>query len=45
MFYYYKRKAMQNIPDGGVVNGVRNISLNSYVFPLPDSEISQRTDN
>lgn len=43
-FFYYKRHGMQNIPDGTQVNGVRNIDLESYVFPLPDSEISQRAE-
>lgn len=42
MFFYYKRKAMLNIPNGGEVNSSMNIALDSYVFPLPDSETSQR---
>lgn len=45
MFFYYKRKMMQNIPDGGHVSNNRNMALKDYVFPLPDSEISQRAEN
>ncbi len=33
-----------HIPDGGTVNSIKNISLDSYVFPLPDSETSQRAE-
>ena len=44
LFFYYKRQALQNIPDGGTVSSVKNISLDSYVFPLPDSETSQRAE-
>lgn len=44
MFFYYKRKAMQNIPDGGLAEGTRNMALKNYVFPLPDSETSQRPE-
>ncbi|MCC8173685.1 MAG: RagB/SusD family nutrient uptake outer membrane protein [Odoribacter sp.] len=42
MFFYYKRHAMQNIPNGALTTGNRNIPLESYVVPLPDSETSQR---
>lgn len=46
MFFYYKRKGMQNIPDGGAVEpGNMNMELQNYTFPLPESETSQRTDN
>ena len=44
LFFYYKRNALQHIPDGGTVNSIKNISLDSYVFPLPDSETSQRAE-
>ena len=44
LFFYYKRNALQHIPDGGTVNTIKNISLDSYVFPLPDSETSQRAE-
>ena len=44
LFFYYKRNGLQHIPDGGTENSVKNISLDSYVFPLPDSETSQRAE-
>ena len=44
LFFYYKRNALQHIPDGGTVSSIKNISLDSYVFPLPDSETSQRAE-
>lgn len=44
MFFYYKRNGAQNIPDGATVDKMKNIDLTSYVFPLPDSETSQRTE-
>ncbi len=45
MFFYYKRKGMQNIPDGGATEtSSMNMELQNYTFPLPESETSQRTD-
>lgn len=44
MFFYYKRNAMQNIPNHAALTGVKNIDPASYVVPLPDSEISQRAN-
>lgn len=42
MFFYYKRLAMQNIPNGNALSGDMNISLASYVVPLPLSETDNR---
>lgn len=42
MFYYYKRKAFENLPNGGDPTVTFNMDLSNYVLPLPDSEISQR---
>ena len=44
LFFYFKRKQLANIPDGTTANYVKNIQLSEYVFPLPDSEISQRAE-
>lgn len=44
MFFVYKRLVYRNIPDCAKKTGNKNIELGSYVVPLPDSEISQRTD-
>lgn len=44
MFFYYKRNGIQNIPDGSTTDKMQNIDLASYVFPLPDSETSQRAE-
>lgn len=44
LFFYYKRNGLQNIPDGSTVDKMKNIDLGSYVFPLPDSETSQRAE-
>jgi hypothetical protein len=41
-FFYYKRNALQNIPNEAAPTGVKNMALASYVVPLPDSETSQR---
>lgn len=38
LFFYYNGMLLQHIPDGGTVNSNKDISLDSYVFPLPDSE-------
>ena len=42
LFFFYKRRALQNVPNGALSTGNVNVSLNSYVVPLPDSETSQR---
>jgi hypothetical protein len=42
LFFFYKRRALQNVPNGALATGNVNVSLNSYVVPLPDSETSQR---
>lgn len=42
MFYYYKRNAYQNLPNGGDPQVTFNMDLSKYILPLPDSEISQR---
>lgn len=44
MFFYYKRKGMETIPEGKNASGNMNMELENYVFPLPESETSQRTD-
>lgn len=43
MFFFYKRNEMVNIPNGTQATGTKNVELNKYVVPLPDSETSQRT--
>ena len=42
LFFYYKRNGLQTIPDGATTSGTMNMQLENYVFPLPDSETSQR---
>ncbi len=42
LFFFYKRLAMANIPNGIKATGNMNISLDNYVVPLPTSEISMR---
>ncbi|MFR4037687.1 MAG: RagB/SusD family nutrient uptake outer membrane protein [Butyricimonas faecalis] len=42
--FYYKRNGLQNIPDGATVSSVKSMSLDGYVFPLPDGETSQRAN-
>lgn len=44
LFFYYKRNGLLNIPDGSTVDKMKNIAPESYVFPLPDSETSQRAE-
>ncbi|WP_257666826.1 RagB/SusD family nutrient uptake outer membrane protein [Parapedobacter tibetensis] len=43
-FYYFKRNAMQVVPNNGALVGTKTMVLNNYVVPLPDSEVSQRND-
>jgi hypothetical protein len=45
MFFYYKRNAMQTIPNHAALTGNKTMVLGNYTVPLPDSEISQRKDN
>ena len=42
MFFFYKQNAMQNIPNGSALSGNMNISLDSYVVPVPESEMDKR---
>jgi len=46
MFFFYKRKAMQKIPNGkwekDSESQTINMNMNNYVVPLPDSEINMR---
>jgi hypothetical protein len=46
MFYFYKRIAAATMPDGTNTgkNNTRSIATANYTMPLPDSEISTRTD-
>ena len=45
LFFYYKRNGLQTIPDGATASGTMNVQLTDYVFPLPDSETSQRAES
>lgn len=42
LFYFYKRIGALNIPNGSILTGNMNVTLNNYVVPLPVSETSQR---
>lgn len=42
MFFFYKRHAMQNIPNGSSMTGSMNMQLKNYVVPIPDSELDNR---
>ena len=42
MFFFYKRHAMQNIPNGSATSGDMNMLLKNYVVPIPESEIDNR---
>ena len=42
MFFFYKRQAMQSIPNGSATSGNMNMLLKNYVVPIPDSEIDNR---
>ena len=42
MFYFYKRNAMESIPNGASASGILSMPLNNYVVPIPDSEIDNR---
>ena len=42
MFFFYKRNAMESIPNGASASGVLSMPLNNYVVPIPDSEIDNR---
>jgi hypothetical protein len=43
-FYYFKRKEWLTIPDGAKANATTTITLATYKFPLPESEIYPRTE-
>jgi len=47
MFFFYKRNNAAKMPDGTNTgkNNTRSVTSVNYVLPLPDSEISTRTDN
>ena len=42
MFFYYKRNAMENIPNGSSTSGNTSMPLKNYVVPVPESEIDNR---
>ena len=42
LFYFYKRRAMQEIISGTSASTPYTISLNNYVLPIPESELEQR---
>lgn len=42
MFFFYKRHAMQSIPNGSSTSGNINMIMKNYVVPVPDSEIDNR---
>lgn len=43
MFYYFKRKAYTELPEGSkLAGGTIPMQLSNYTFPLPESETSQR---
>lgn len=42
LFYFYKRNAYDVLPNGSRSEGSISMQLGNYVFPLPDSETSQR---
>ncbi len=41
-FFFYKRNAMQTVPNHAALTGTKTMVLTNYVVPLPDSETSQR---
>lgn len=42
MFYFYKRRAVQNIPNGCSTTGNMNMLMKNYVVPIPESETDNR---
>ena len=44
MFFYYKRRNTAAIPNGAAASGTVSMTVNNYVVPLPDSEISERVE-
>lgn len=42
LFFFYKRKKLNNIPDGARPASLKNMLPENYVFPIPESEVSQR---
>ena len=41
-FFFYKRNAVQTVPNHAAITGTKTMVLTNYVVPLPDSETSQR---
>ncbi|SKB38802.1 SusD family protein [Sphingobacterium nematocida] len=44
MFFFYKRKAYTEIPNNASLTGNKAMLIQNYQVPLPDSEISVRTN-
>ncbi len=42
-FFYYKRNSAQNIPNNAALTGDKNMNINNYQVPLPESELSLRS--
>lgn len=42
LFYFYKRRAVENMISGTSPDGTYPMLLNNYVMPLPQSELDQR---
>ncbi len=42
MFFFYKRQAVQTLPNGSATSGDVTMLLKNYVVPIPDSEIDNR---
>ena len=42
MFFYYKRNAMESIPNGSSASGILSMPLKNYIVPIPESEIDNR---
>jgi len=42
MFFYYKRHAMESIPNGASASGILSMPSKNYVVPIPESEIDNR---
>lgn len=43
-FFFYKRNAYTEVPNNAVLSGNKAMPLNNYRVPLPDSEISVRSN-
>ena len=42
MFFFYKRRAAESIPNGSSLTGNMTMLLKDYVVPIPDSELDNR---